>query len=42
VANCDNAETVSGETMATGPVASWCEEPHIAPMITGRNAAYSP
>src|SRR3972149_2476600 len=35
-------EPVNRETIATGPVASWLEEPQRAPPITGRNAAYRP
>ena len=41
-ANCTRVEPVRIETMATGPVASWLEEPHKAPTSTGRKAAYRP
>ena len=41
-ANCASVALVSSETMATGPVASCWDDPHIAPMITGRKAAYRP
>jgi hypothetical protein len=37
-----NAEAVNREATATGPVASCAEEPHIAAMMPGRKAAYSP
>ncbi len=33
------AEAVSRDTTATGPVASWLEEPHMAATIPGRKAA---
>jgi hypothetical protein len=35
-------DAVSSDTTATGPVASWLEEPHIAATATGRKAAYRP
>ena len=38
-ANCARVAPVSSDTMATGPVASWRDEPHNAPTMTGRNAA---
>ena len=36
------AVPVIKEEMAAGPIESCDEEPHIAPSITGRNAAYKP
>ncbi len=35
-------EAVNSEATATGPVPSWFDEPHNAPTITGRKAAYRP
>ena len=41
-ANGANAEAVSNDTTATGPVPSWLDEPHNAATATGRKAAYKP
>ena len=42
VANGINAAADINDSMATGPVCSWLDDPHSEAMITGINDAYSP